>query len=215
MMQPFTQISGVAVPFLEDDANTDQMAPVAGGARLSENYAETLYRTRRRHADGSLDPDFVFNKPQYQKAALLVSGKNFGCGSSRESSVWVFQAIGIRCIVARSFADIYRENCLQNGVLPIVLPDAQAAQLEAAVIKADGQAPFGVDLIAQVITGPDGLALHFEISTADRTRLIEGLDDIGLTLKHLAEIETWEARVKAQFPWQQSSGDPTKPEVRS
>ena len=139
-MQPFTRISGPAVPFLEDDVNTDQMAPVGGGARLSEDYAETLFRNRRRRDDGSLDPDFVFNKPQYARAAMLVGGKNFGCGSSRESSVWVFQAVGISCIVARSFADIYRENCLQNGVLPLVLGDAEAARLEAAVVKADGAA---------------------------------------------------------------------------
>ena len=213
-MQPFTQISGPAVPFLEDDVNTDQMAPVGGGARLSEDYAETLFRNRRRRNDGSLDPDFVFNKPQFARATMLVAGKNFGCGSSRESSVWVFQAVGIRCIVARSFADIYRENCLQNGVLPIVLAEADAARLEAAVVKADGDAPIGVDLVAQTITGPDGLSISFEISAADRTRLLEGLDDIGLTLKSLAEIESWEARMKTQLPWQQQSGDPAQKESR-
>jgi 3-isopropylmalate/(R)-2-methylmalate dehydratase small subunit len=202
-MKAFSSITGVAIPLLEDDVNTDQIAPVAGGTRLHENYAETLFRNRRRFDDGAEDPGFVFNKPQFRSGVMLVAGRNFGCGSSRESAVWVFQAIGISCIVARSFADIYRENCMQNGILPIVLNDADADRLDAAVRAANGAAPFTIDLVSRSISGPDGFALSFEIPDADRTRLLEGLDDIGLTLKHRAQIEAFEARIAQAKPWSQ------------
>ena len=202
-MKAFTHVTGTAIPFLEDDVNTDQIAPVAGGARMSEDYAQTLFRHRRRGADGAEDPDFVFNKPQFRTGAMLVSGRNFGCGSSRESAVWTFLAIGVTCIIARSFADMYRENCLQNGILPITLSDAQADALEAAVVAADGAAPFTVDLERQEIKGPDGLQMTFDISAADRTRLLEGLDDIGLTMKHRAEIEAFEKKMADMLPWSQ------------
>jgi len=202
-MKAFTRVTGTAIPFLEDDVNTDQIAPVAGGARMSEDYAQTLFRHRRRGPNGVEIADFVFNKPQFRTGAILVSGRNFGCGSSRESAVWTFLAIGVTCIITRSFADIYRENCLQNGILPITLPDAQADALEAAVVAADGAAPFTVDLETQEIAGPDGLRMAFEISASDRTRLLEGLDDIGLTMKHRAEIEAYEQKMAQTLPWSQ------------
>ena len=202
-MKAFTSVTGVAIPFLENDVNTDQIAPVGGGVKLHEDYAQTLFKNRRRREDGTEDADFVFNRPQFRSGAILVSGHNFGCGSSRESAVWVFQAIGISCIVARSFADIYRENCLQNGVLPIVLPEADAARLEQSVAAANGASAFTADLVSKTISGPDGLTIAFEISDAERTRLLEGLDDIGLTLKHAAEIEAWEKRMAQSMPWSQ------------
>jgi 3-isopropylmalate dehydratase small subunit len=202
-MKAFTRITGTAIPFLEDDVNTDQIAPIGAGARITEDYAQTLFRHRRRGADGAEIPDFIFNQPQFRSGALLVSGRNFGCGSSRESAVWTFLAIGVTCIVTRSFADMYRENCLQNGILPITLADAEADQLEAVVVAANGAEPFTVDLVAQEITGPGGLRLSFDISAADRTRLLEGLDDIGLTMKHRAEIETYEKRMADSLPWSQ------------
>ena len=202
-MKAFTRITGTAIPFLEDDVNTDQIAPIGAGARITEDYAQTLFRHRRRGADGAEIPDFIFNLPQFRSGALLVSGRNFGCGSSRESAVWTFLAIGVTCIVTRSFADMYRENCLQNGILPITLADAEADQLEAVVVAANGAEPFTVDLVAQEITGPGGLRLSFDISAADRTRLLEGLDDIGLTMKHRAEIETYEKRMADSLPWSQ------------
>ena len=202
-MKPFTRVTGVAIPLIEDDVNTDQIAPVGGGAKLSENYAETLFKNRRRLDNGAEDPAFVFNQPKFRTGSILVSGRNFGCGSSRESAVWVFQAVGISCIVARSFADIYRENCLQNGVLPVTLPDAEADRLEAAVLAADGAPVFTADLEARTLIGPDGLIMGFEISDADRTRLLEGLDDIGMTLKSLADIEAFEQARRNDAPWTQ------------
>jgi 3-isopropylmalate/(R)-2-methylmalate dehydratase small subunit len=202
-MKAFTRISGVAAPFMENDVNTDQIAPVGGGARMSEDYAETFFRHRRRRSDGSEDPDFIFNRPQFRRPAIVVTGVNFGCGSSRESAVWVFAAIGVSCIIARSFADIYRENCVQNGILPIVLGDADASRMEAAVIAADGRQTFDVDLTTKRITGPDGLSITFEIPESDRIRLLEGLDDIGLTLKHLSEIQSLEQKLSVDLPWSQ------------
>lgn len=202
-MKAFTKAAGVAIPFLENDVNTDQIAPVGGGVKLQEDYTETLFKNRRRHNDGSTDDSFVFNTPQFQRGAILVAGHNFGCGSSRESAVWVFQAIGVSCIIARSFADIYRENCLQNGVLALALPEADAARLEASVLNANGAPGFCVDLVEKTITGPDALHIQFDISDAERTRLLEGLDDIGLTLKQRPEIEAWEKRMASQAPWSQ------------
>jgi 3-isopropylmalate/(R)-2-methylmalate dehydratase small subunit len=206
-MVPFTTVTGIAAPLIRDDVNTDEITPIQVARTLAPDYAELLFMRTRRRADGSPDPDFVFNKPQFRRPAILVTGRNFGCGSSRESAVWAMLAVGIRCIVAKSMADIYRENCLQNGVLPVELADAAADALAARVVAADGAAPFTVDLVAQHIGGPGGPDIGFEIAAADRTRLLEGLDDIGLTLKHAAEIAAYEQRARDERPWQQTAAD--------
>jgi len=174
---------------------------------LKPDYRELLFLRQRKAPDGS-ETDFILNKPQYRGgAALLVAGRNFGCGSSREAAVWCLQAWGIRCVVARSFADIYRENCLQNGLLPIELPDDVAQAFEARVVAADGTGAFTANLVTQTLSGPGGTEIPFEIGASDKMRLIEGLDDIGFTLKHAGEISAYEARVKAAFPWQQTARD--------
>ncbi len=206
-MQPFRAHTGIAMPLLRDDVNTDEIAPLQMARSLRPDYAELLFRRTRERPDGSLDPNFVLNRPQFRNPGILVTGHNFGCGSSRESAVWGMLAVGIRCIVARSFADIYRENCLQNGLLPIELPPAQADAFEARVVAADGAVPFTVDLEAQCISGPGGAAIGFEIAAADRIRLLEGLDEIGMTLKHDAEIAAWEERMRGARPWWQTAVD--------
>jgi 3-isopropylmalate/(R)-2-methylmalate dehydratase small subunit len=206
-MQPFTRYSGVAAPLLKDDINTDQIAPILHSRGLKEDYKAMLFHRARRRADGSEDPDFVLNKPQFRAAGILVTGHNFGAGSSRESAVWSMLANDIRVIVAKSFADIYRENCLQNGLLPVVLAAEDADTFIARVVAADGATPFSVDLVAQRIGGPGGLDIGFEIAAADRTRLLEGLDDIGLTLKHMDEIVSWEKRAARAQPWLQGTSD--------
>lgn len=206
-MQPFTNHTGIAAPFLRDDVNTDQIAPVLHSRGLKEDYKAMLFHRARRREDGSEDPDFVLNRPQFRGAGILVTGHNFGAGSSRESAVWSMLANDIRVIVAKSFADIYRENCLQNGLLPVVL-DAQAADtFIARVLAVDGAAPFTVDLVTQRISGPGGADIAFEIAPADRTRLLEGLDDIGLTLKHMDDIVRWERRAAMAQPWLQTAQD--------
>src|SRR5438309_11362028 len=125
-MQPFTSHAGTAVPLLGDDINTDQVAPVQAMRALKPDYKALLFMRSRRRDDGSEDPDFVLNKPQFRQPGILVTGHNFGAGSSREAAVWGMLANDIRVIVARSFADIHRENCLQNGLLPVVLAAAAA-----------------------------------------------------------------------------------------
>jgi 3-isopropylmalate/(R)-2-methylmalate dehydratase small subunit len=206
-MQPFTSHTGIAAPLLKDDINTDQIAPVLQSRSLKDDYKAMLFHRARRREDGSEDPNFVLNRPQFRAAGILVTGHNFGAGSSRESAVWSLTANNIRAVVAKSFADIYRENCLQNGVLPVVLePDAADAFI-ARVVAVDGAAPFTVDLVTQRISGPGGGDVAFEIAAADRTRLLEGLDDIGLTLKHMSEIVDWEQRTAAAQPWVQTARD--------
>ena len=206
-MAPFTIVTGIVAPLLRDDINTDEITPIQIARSLEPDYAALLFMAARQRPDGSPDPDFVLNRPQFCRPAILVTGRNFGCGSSRESAVWAMRAVGIGCIVARSFADIYRENCLQNGVLPVELADAEADGLTARVVAADGAMPFTVDLLAQRIGGPGGPDIGFEIPAADRTRLLEGLDDIGLTLKHAAEIAAFEQRARFERPWYQTAVD--------
>jgi 3-isopropylmalate/(R)-2-methylmalate dehydratase small subunit len=206
-MEKFSRHTGIAVPLLKDDINTDQIAPVLRSRGLKEDYRAMLFHRARRREDGSENPDFVLNKPQFRSPGLLVTGQNFGAGSSRESAVWSMLANGIRVIVAKSFADIYRENCLQNGLLPIVLGGDQADNFIARVVEVDGKAPFTVDLVEQRISGAGGDDVAFEIAPADRTRLLDGLDDIGLTLKHMDEIMSWERRAQATQPWLQSTRD--------
>lgn len=199
-MTPFETLTGIAAPLLGDDINTDQITPVHRS--LHPDYKALLFARAREE-----DPDFVLNRPQFRAAQILVTGRNFGCGSSREAAVWAMVANGLRCIIARSFADIYRENCLKNGVLPIVLGEGERAAFEAMVVKADGAAPFTVDLHEQRIRCPDGTAIAFEIAAADRMALIEGLDDIGLTMKHEGDIRQWEQRTAGARPWQQTLMD--------
>ncbi len=206
-MQPFRSHTAIAAPLLKDDINTDQIAPVLHGRGLKEDYKAMLFYRARRRDDGSEDPDFVFNRRQFRDAGILVTGHNFGAGSSRESAVWSMLANGIRVVVAKSFADIYRENCLQNGLLPIVLEPSQADAFAARVMAVDGAAPFTVDLVTQRISGPGGPEIAFELPAADRMRLLEGLDDIGLTLKHMDQIVSWERRAAAAQPWLQTARD--------
>jgi 3-isopropylmalate dehydratase small subunit len=201
-MQPFSSHTGIAVPMIEDDINTDQMAPVQAMREMKPDYKKMLFMRSRTEV-----PDFVLNKPQFANPGILVTGNNFGAGSSREAAVWGMLANNIRVIVARSFADIYRENCLQNGLLPVTLAPADAEAFEARVVAVNGAAPFTVDLEAQRISGPGGPDIAFEIPAADRMRLLEGLDDIGLTLKHRNEIVDWEKRMAAAQPWLQAAAD--------
>jgi 3-isopropylmalate dehydratase small subunit len=202
VIQPFSTHTGIAVPLLKDDINTDEIAPVQAMRAFKPDYKTLLFmRTRSEEAD------FVLNQPQFRSPGILVTGQNFGAGSSREAAVWGMLANNIRVIVARSFADIYRENCLQNGLLPVVLGPAETEVFERRVVVANGAAPFTVDLKAQRISGPGGPDIIFDIAAADRMRLLEGLDDIGLTLKHLDEIATFEKRMADEQPWLQTACD--------
>jgi 3-isopropylmalate dehydratase small subunit len=200
-MEPLRSVTGVAVPYLADDVNTDEITPVYRS--LEPDFAALFFSRRRRLANGSLDPDFPFNQPQFARAAILVAGRNFGCGSSRESAVWAMRAVGIRVIVARSFSDLYRDNCLKNGLLPIVLAPGDGAAFEEEVIIANGAASVTADLVTQTVRGPRGQAFGFEFDTAERTALLEGLDDIGISLRAVDAITRFEAQVARAQPWLQ------------
>ena len=206
-MQPFATHAGIAAPLLVDDMNTDQIAPFLPSRSLKDDYEVMLFNRARFREDGSEIADFVLNKPQFRGAGILVTGHNFGAGSSRESAVWSMLANNIRVIVAKSFADIYRENCLQNGLLPIVLEADVADAFIARVVAVDGKGPFTVDLATQRISGPGGPDVAFEIPGADRTRLLEGLDDIGMTMKHVDAIVSWEQQAAKAQPWLQQTTD--------
>jgi 3-isopropylmalate dehydratase small subunit len=201
-MQPFTSHTGIAVPLLKDDVNTDQVAPVQAMREMKPDYKKMLFMRAR-----SEDPNFPLNLPQFANPGILVTGNNFGAGSSREAAVWSMTANNIRVIVAKSFADIYRENCLQNGLLPVVLGPDQADTFIARVVAVNGAGAFTVDLQSQTISGPGGADIKFDIPAADRMRLLEGLDDIGLTLKHTDEIVAFEKRMAASQPWLQQARD--------
>jgi len=206
-VERFATLTGIAAPLIEDDVNTDEIAPLQLQRNLNPDYAELLFARRRRRPDGSEIPDFVLNRPQFRNPAILVGGRNFGCGSSREGAVWAMRAKGIRCVIAKSLADIFCENMLQNGMLPVELGPQDADSFTARVIAADGRAPFTVDLETQRISGPGGGAIGFDIAPSDRMRLLEGLDDIGLTLKCADDIAAWEARTAATRPWLQQAVD--------
>jgi 3-isopropylmalate dehydratase small subunit len=198
-MEKFTSVSGAAAPLLIDNINTDQIAPVQFMRALDPDYETALFARWR----GDKDKPFVLDQPRFRRAPILVTGGNFGCGSAREVAVWALAAHGIRCIVARSFAEVYRESLLKNGMLPVVLDPAMRSGFEARVVAADGQAPFTVDLAACRIECPDGTAFAFTMDGGERTALLEGLDDVAMTLRHRALIEAWERQTANDQPWLQ------------
>jgi 3-isopropylmalate dehydratase small subunit len=203
-MEPFRSVTGAAAPLLIDDINTDQIIPSAWLRRMDADLAEGLFAYLRRRPDGSSNADFVLERPQFRQARILVTGSNFGCGSSREHAAWAMAAFGIRAVIARSHADIFRENCLKNGILAISLPPEHMDEFTARVQAVDGREPFTVDLEAEEIRGPGGYARAFEIAPHERTALLEGLDDIGLTLKYGEAISEWERRTSNERPFLQA-----------
>jgi 3-isopropylmalate/(R)-2-methylmalate dehydratase small subunit len=206
-VEPFRTFSGVAAPLLIDDVDTDAIAPVSERSRMLEpDYASLFFARKRRLADGGEDPPFVLNQGPYRTASILVTGARFGCGSARESAVWALTAFGIRAIVARSFAEMYRENALRNGVLPIVLPAGDRAAFEADVLAAAGRATFTVGLRDPHVAAPNGRRYAFTIDAADRLALLEGTDLVALTLRQNAAIDAWEARTRREQPWLQDAG---------
>ena len=199
-MQPFTTVTGAAAPLMRADIDTDVIIRIdrlTGGdpARLGDYALEAL----RRRPDGSEDPDCVLNRPPFRGAPILLAGPNFGCGSSREPAVTALMAMGLRCVVADSFGDIFYANCFQNGLLPVRLEEAQVLELAAEAERAP--APFTVDLERRVVTAPSGAEHGFKIDTLRRAMMLDGLDDIGLTLKEADAITAWQERDREARPW--------------
>src|SRR5574338_1250689 len=200
-MDKFTTLEGVAAPLKIINVDTDMVIP--------KQYLKTIKRTglgkglfseRRYKDDGSENPDFVLNKPAYRKAKILVAGENFGCGSSREHAPWALLDFGITCVIAPSFADIFYKNCFKNGVLPIKLPQEEVDKLMDDAERG-ANAIISIDLEKQEIRGPDGGCIRFDIDPFRKECLLNGLDDIGLTLKMAPKIDGYEAQQRASQPW--------------
>ena len=200
-MDKFTSLTGIAAPLPMINVDTDMIIPKQFLKTIKRTgLGKHLFDEMRNDAAGKEIPDFVLNRPAYRKASILVAGENFGCGSSREHAPWALLDFGIRCVIAPSFADIFYNNCFKNGILPIVLPKEDVAKLLDDAERG-ANAVITIDLEKQEITGPDGGRLSFQIDPFRKHCLLNGLDDIGLTLQKAAEIDGYEARQRAAEPW--------------
>ncbi len=200
-MQPFTTHTGLVAPLDRVNVDTDQIIPKQFLKTIKRTgLREGLFFDWRRRKDGSPDPDFFLNQPRYEYATILLARDNFGCGSSREHAPWALLDQGFRCLIAPSFADIFYNNCFQNGILPVVLKSEEIQALFVATLAKEGYR-LTVDLGAQTVTTPDGVRYRFEIDPFRKDCLYRGLDPIGLTLQHEPAIAAYEARRKAEAPW--------------
>ena len=200
-MDKFTTLTGVAAPLPLRNIDTDMIIPKQFLKTIKRTgLGKHLFDEMRYDASGKEIPDFVLNRPAYRKASILVAGENFGCGSSREHAPWALLDFGIRCVIAPSFADIFYNNCFKNGILPIVLPKEDVAKLFDDAERG-ANAVITIDLEKQEITGPDGGRVRFDIDPFRKHCLLNGLDDIGLTLEKAAEIDGYEARQRSSQPW--------------
>jgi 3-isopropylmalate/(R)-2-methylmalate dehydratase small subunit len=200
-MEKFTTLTGVAAPMNMINIDTDKIIP--------KQYLKTIERTglgkalfseMRYKDDGSENEEFVLNNPAYRQSKVIVAGENFGCGSSREHAPWALLDFGIKCIVSTSFAEIFYNNCFKNGILPIKLPQEDVDKLLADAERG-ANATLAIDLEAQEITGPDGGVIKFDVDPHRKHCLLNGLDDIGLTLEKEHKITSYEEKSDAEHPW--------------
>jgi len=200
-MEPFTKLNAVAAPIDITNCDTDRIIPARFLRKArGPGFERYLFHDIRFDADGNERPEFILNQAPYRAARILVGGANYGCGSSREAAVYVMYDYGIRSVIAPSFGDIHYGNALQNGFLPIVLPDETCRTLREQLHATPG-ASIAIDLPAQTVTGPDGTVYRFDIDPAAKERLVKGLDDIGLVLQHIERIEGYEERHAHEQPW--------------
>jgi len=200
-MEKFEKLQGIAAPMPLVNIDTDMIIPKVHLKSIKRTgFGKNLFDEMRFNRDGTEIADFVLNKPQYRDADILVAGDNFGCGSSREHAPWAIADFGIKCVVSTSFADIFFNNCFKNGILPIVLPQEQVDLLMADAEKG-ANARMTVDLVAQEITTSDGEVITFEVDAFKKHCLLEGLDDIGLTMEKVSAIDTFEAKTAQERPW--------------
>ena len=200
-MDKFTTLTGVAAPLPIVNIDTDMIIPKQFLKTIERTgLARGLFFEMRFAEDGSEKPEFVLNQPAYRKAQIIVAGDNFGCGSSREHAPWALLDYGIRCVISTSFADIFYNNCFKNGILPIRVPQADLDKLMDDANRG-ANATLTVDLAAQEIRGPDGGVVKFDIDPFRKHCLLEGLDDIGLTLQKADAIAAYEAKTAGARPW--------------
>ena len=202
-MEPFTAFTGLVAPLDRLNVNTDEITPARFLKTVRSTGFENVLFANWRYLGPNIqtpNPDFVLNQPRYQGATILLAEDNFGCGSSREHAPWAIRDYGFRSIIAPSFADIFYNNCFNNGILPITFDKDVIRELFAEVEVTEGYS-LHVDLAAQTVTTPGGRVLHFEIDQFRKNALLQGLDNIGWTLSHSDEIATYEERRKQEAPW--------------
>jgi 3-isopropylmalate/(R)-2-methylmalate dehydratase small subunit len=193
-MQSFRQHTGLVAPLDRANIDTDQIIPKQFLKRIERTgFGEFLFFDWRYSADGTPNSEFILNEPRFQGATILVTGKNFGCGSSREHAPWALAEYGFRAIIATSFADIFANNCFKNGMLPIVLDEATVQEILKRTQENQGY-NLTIDLQQQTVSDENGLSARFAVSEFQRCCLLEGLDDIGLTLRHEEAIKAYESR---------------------
>ncbi|MDQ2090019.1 3-isopropylmalate dehydratase small subunit [Marimonas arenosa] len=200
-MEKFDKLSGIAAPMPLVNIDTDMIIPKVFLKTIKRSgLGVNLFDEMRYDRDGNEIPDFVLNKPAYREAQILVAGDNFGCGSSREHAPWALADFGIKAVISTSFADIFFNNCFKNGILPIVLPQEQVDALMKDAEKG-ANARMEIDLEAQTVTSSDGDVFHFEVDPHRKHCLLNGLDDIGLTLEKSASIDAFEKKMALERPW--------------
>ena len=199
-MEAFTKLTAIAVPIDEANVDTNQLCPTRfNKVPRGPGHARILFHDRRFHADGT-EKEHILNVEPFKNARIIVTDRNWGCGSSRESAVYALYEFGIRCVVAPSFGDIHANNCAKNGLLPLVLPEAECAAIRRQLRERPG-ATVAVDLEAQTVTDTDGRMHHFDIHPVRKKCLLEGLDDIARTSQYEREIERFEDEYRRERPW--------------
>ncbi len=200
-MQPFRKHTGQVAPLYRANVDTDQIIPKQFLKRIERTgFGEFLFNDWRRSADGTPDPEFVLNQPRYAGASILVGGKNFGCGSSREHAVWALADFGFHVVIAPSFADIFANNCAKNGVLTVVVSEQEVSEIAQKASEIPGHS-LTINLENCTVEDGQGLTTHFQIDEFTRHCLLEGLDDIGLTLQQKTEIAKYEAKHPVPSAW--------------
>jgi 3-isopropylmalate/(R)-2-methylmalate dehydratase small subunit len=202
-MQPFTRLTAVAAPLDLASVDTDKILPARYLRKLRSaeaGYDSYLFYDLRFDAEGREQADFVLNRPAYRNAKILVADVNFGCGSSREGAVYALMDYGLRCVIAASFGDIHYANEIQNGMLPVILPEETCRAIRAQLHAKPG-AELSIDLVAQLVTDTRGDTHRFQIDAPYKERLLKGLDEVGLVLQHLRQIEGFERRHFREHPW--------------
>ena len=203
MAKPFTKLTAIAAPVMRSNIDTDVIIRIERivGNSVRGSLGKWAFGSLRYLPDGSENPEFILNREPYRQAEILITGPNFGCGSSREAAVWSLQEMGVRAIIGSGFGDIFFANCFQNGILPIVVDKEIVDGLALEVESTQGAGRIGVDLQEQTITSPSGVRHGFEIDPRRRAGLLEGLDEIALTLRREHEIQAFQASDRAERPW--------------
>ncbi len=203
MPKPFNKLTATAAPIMRGNIDTDVIIRIERlvGNSVRGSLGKWAFGALRYLPDGSENPEFILNREPYRQAEILVTGPNFGCGSSREGAVWSLQELGIRAVIGSSFGDIFFANCFQNGILPIVVDKQTAENLAAEIEATQGAGKVSIDLEAQTITTPEGKTLRFEIDPRRHEGLLQGLDEVMLTLQRDQEIRAFQEADRAARPW--------------